>query len=165
MYLCIVRLVSVYRQAYSMYVCVYMYVRACVTKVALQLATNSFAHTWLHSSTFRHSDESHAPFLHFCSHGVLLGHTGSYLAVSHTYNQSAELSLCLQQKLDIIKCVKFSTMLFSDFSLVPVMSWLWTFGSRWPLQQPLYVNSAVIRPECDISKIVPVHSHQMAATQ
>lgn len=52
-------------------------------------ATISPAHTWLHSSMFRHSDESHAPFLHFCSHSVFLWDTDSSLSVSHAFTRRA----------------------------------------------------------------------------
>lgn len=77
-------------------VCVYMhaglqyaYRSLCKWGCALvSWATNSSAHTRLHSSTFRHSDESHAPFLHFCSRSVLLGHTDSYLSVAQTYTHT-----------------------------------------------------------------------------
>ncbi len=96
--------VCVYGQPGQQYVCLHVY--KSLHKWGCSLvshATNSSAHTWLHSSTFRHCDESHAPFLHFCSHSVLLGRSGSHLSVSHTYTQGAQLSLCRQQKIHIVK--------------------------------------------------------------
>lgn len=85
------------------YVCVCLHVCQSVcyqSCSSVSCATNSLAHTWLHSSTFRHSDESPAPFFHFCSHSVLLGHTDSYLSVSHTHINRVQNFLCVFKKKD-----------------------------------------------------------------
>lgn len=84
-------------------VCLHVYKSLCMWDCSwVSWATNSSAHTWLHSSTFRHSDESHAPFLHFCSLSILLGQ--SYLSAWHTYTLCAELSLslCFNQRYTLL---------------------------------------------------------------
>lgn len=105
MHVCVCTSVNADRPSVSVSVCMYIRVWGCSL---VSWSINSSTHTWLHSSTFRHSDESHAPFLHFCSHSVLLGRTDSYLSVSHTHthdNQNFCLSLCFSKR-DTSLCSK-----------------------------------------------------------
>lgn len=147
--------------------CGCLYFIVCVTKVALQSAVQQTPLP-THGFTPPHSDTLMSHMLYsntFVLTSVFLGHTVSYL--SCTLNPSYTiffLYIHIFFNLSTVR-LKFPEMLITKFSSLHFTSWLWTLGSWWALQQPLYVNSAVIRPECDISKIVRMHSHQMAATQ
>lgn len=146
-----------------MFACLHAHKSLCKWGCSLvSWSSNCSAHTWLHSSTFRHSDESHAPFLHFCSYSVLLGHTDSYLSVSHMQIDFLWVPVSIRGAHSWKTCLKrFTSKVFCS----PFLSWQWTVRSWWTLLQPLYVNTAVTRPSLGISKIVSAHSCQTAATQ
>lgn len=156
------------------YVFVCMHIGVCVSEVALYSAVQQ-SPLPTHGFTPPHSDTVMSHMLH--SYTFVL--TVSYwdiltrISLSHTHTQhSEELSMHLPQKIHIGSRMRRVLNVFS-FSSHPSQMCLCgsshsdfgLFGSWWTPQQPLYVNSAVTRPASDISKIVPVHSHQMAATQ
>lgn len=135
-----------------------------------ELGNKLLSHTWIHSSTFRHTDESHAPFLHFCSYIVFLGHTDSYLSVSHRKSAELSHSLCFNNSYTLllkkhVSIVSTFHMSFSNVSHCPPCPdiELWEVDV---LSGNLFMSTEQLRgPTCDISKIVSVHSRQMTATQ
>lgn len=86
------------------------------------------------------------------------------LFVSHMHSRGVQPRVLRRRHAALIKrwniAQRCRGYAFSD----EFVSRLWTLGSWRPPRQPLYVNNAVIRPEWDISKIVPAHSHQRVAT-
>lgn len=92
-------------------------------------STNCSSHTWLHSSTFRHRDESNAPFLHFCSHIVLLGHSGSCLCLNHTHRSQNFIVLVIKKNIFLI--LENYKIFFSKKFWNPT----------WPFSEPVFVKA------------------------